>query len=47
MDKYDIINELIENNDYKANLAEIVEEYFHLRPQCYEEWLAWFNKTDK
>lgn len=46
MDKYDIINELIENDDYKSNLAEILEKYFDLRPQSFDEWSNWFNRKE-
>ena len=46
MDMYDIINELLENNDYKANSAEILEKYFEQNPECFKEWSDWFNKKE-
>jgi hypothetical protein len=38
-----VISELINNTDYRDNLAEILTIYFSQNPDALKEWIRWFE----
>lgn len=43
MTKEEVIDELLDNPDYKENLGEILHIFFEQNPKSLKEWKNWFK----
>lgn len=44
MDKEDVIRYLMETDDYKENIEEILNCYFRQNPDAFKAWEEWFEE---